>query len=315
MVIVAVAGGTGGVGRALVEAIHARQKHEVMILSRQKNDALANDLNIPIIVVDYSSVEGLKKVFEEQKIHTVISALLTIPGEGVPPEVNMIQAAEASKATERFIPSNWGIPETVENSTLIPTIPIKRQAMAALENSPLEYTVFYNGLFTDYYATPAIKTYLPAMPFYIDLEHNTAAIPGSGNTPIAFIHTFDLAKYVDLVLDFQKWELEYYVIGDKLTWNEFVGHAQAVKGTKFKIVYDSVDDLKKGQATVLPALAKALQFMPTPKEKLLEFITAVGLTMENGDFNLREENTLNSILPHITPLKVRDALNANFASD
>lgn len=35
MGIIAVAGGTGGVGRALVEAIIARGKHEVKILSRK----------------------------------------------------------------------------------------------------------------------------------------------------------------------------------------------------------------------------------------------------------------------------------------
>lgn len=35
MGIVAIAGGTGGVGRALVEAIIARGKHEVKILSRK----------------------------------------------------------------------------------------------------------------------------------------------------------------------------------------------------------------------------------------------------------------------------------------
>jgi hypothetical protein len=107
---------------------------------------------------------------------------------------------------------------------------MKRQAITTLQKTQLEYTVIYNGLFTDYYATPAIKTYLPAMPFYVDLEHNMAAIPGLGNTPITFIHTFDLAKYVDLILDFEKWETEYCVIGDKLTWNEFLDKAQAIKG-------------------------------------------------------------------------------------
>lgn len=38
MGIVAVAGGTGGLGRALVEAIAARGKHEVKILSRKVSD-------------------------------------------------------------------------------------------------------------------------------------------------------------------------------------------------------------------------------------------------------------------------------------
>lgn len=35
MAIIAVAGGTGGLGRAIVEAIKARNQHDVKILSRK----------------------------------------------------------------------------------------------------------------------------------------------------------------------------------------------------------------------------------------------------------------------------------------
>ena len=113
----------------------------------------------------------------------------------------------------------------------IPFTSLKQQALTSIEENGFGiHERSYAGFLTDYYATPSIKTYMAPMVAVIDLEHDTAAIPGSGHTPVAFIHTFDLAKYVDAALDLEKWEPEYYVIGDKLTWNEFVKHVEAARG-------------------------------------------------------------------------------------
>ncbi|KAL6416037.1 putative nmra-like family protein [Ilyonectria robusta] len=107
---------------------------------------------------------------------------------------------------------------------------MKNQAIDALKKTDLEYTTFYAGFFADFFTGPSIKTYMTPMIFVLDLAHDTAAIPGSGNTPVCFIHTFDLATYVALALDLEKWDAEYYVMGDKLSWNEFVKLAEAAKG-------------------------------------------------------------------------------------
>ncbi|KAF7544105.1 hypothetical protein G7Z17_g10214 [Cylindrodendrum hubeiense] len=310
MGIVAVAGGTGGVGRALVEAIIARGKHEVKILSRKSNDTLSAEIGAPIIVVDYTSVDGLKDVIEENGFDTVISALSTMPEEGVPPEVTLIQAAQKSKATRRFIPSNWGIPIAGTTAQKLHSTNMKRQAVDELKKTDLEYTVFYAGFFTDFFTGPTIKSYVMPMIFAVDLAHNMAAIPGSGNTPVCFIHTFDLAKYVDLALDMEKWDAEEYVVGDKLTWNEFVKHAEAAKGTKFKVVYDSVEDLENNKITELPSLTKALPFIPVPKEVIFSFSATFGLLCEYGDMDFDENTAFSSKFPEVKPLKIKDALEA-----
>ncbi|KAM5350821.1 hypothetical protein ACJ41O_007326 [Fusarium nematophilum] len=310
MGIIAVAGGTGGIGRALVEAIVARGKHEVKILSRKSNDTLATEIGSPVLAVDYSSVDSLKTVFEDHNIDTVISALSTMPEEGVPPEVNMVRAAQASKTTRRFIPSNWGVPLTGENADKLPSTVMKAQTVAELGKTDLEYTQFYAGFLTDFYGSPATKTYMSPMIAVVDLAHNMAAIPGSGNTPVVFTHTFDLAKYVDLVLDLDKWEPEYYVVGDKLTWNEFVKIAEEAKGTKFNVVYDSIEDLRKGVATELPALTKALPYIPVPKEALLVFVATFGLLFDDGTMNFDDEKAINRKFPQVQPLKVKGVVQA-----
>ncbi|KAM0545379.1 hypothetical protein ACHAPJ_011363 [Fusarium lateritium] len=287
MGIIAVAGGTGGIGRALVEAIVVRGKHEVKILSRKSNETLATEIGSANLVADYSSVDNLKNVFEDNGIDAVISALSTMPEEGVPPEVNLVRAAHASKTTRRFIPSNWGVPLVGENSEKLPSTGMKAQTLAELDKTDLEHTSFYVGFLTDFYGAPAIKTYMLPMVAVVDLAHNMAAIPGSGNTPVVFTYTFDLAKYVDLVLDLEKRETEYYVVGDKLIWNKFVKIAEEAK------VHDSIEDLRKGIATELPALTKALPYMPVPKEALLDFSATFGLMFDDGTMNFDDETAIN----------------------
>ena len=62
------------------------------------------------------------------------------------------------------------------------------------------------------------------------MPHHTAAIPGSGNTPVAFTHTSDIAQFVVASLDLPEWPEESWIIGDKVTWNEALRLAEAAKG-------------------------------------------------------------------------------------
>lgn len=117
----------------------------------------------------------------------------------------------------------------------VPSTAVKAQTIAELKKTSLEYTAFYNGILLDYYSTPVFKSYMHSVTIVVDLPHNTAAIPGSGNTPVTFTHTFDLGKYADRVLDLEKWEPEYYIVGDQVTWNEFVKIAEESKGIQAPI--------------------------------------------------------------------------------
>ncbi|KAH7153502.1 hypothetical protein EDB81DRAFT_932079 [Dactylonectria macrodidyma] len=311
MAIIAVAGGTGGIGRALVDAITSRGKHEVKILSRKANDSLAKEIGVPVIAVDYSDVEELTRVFEKNNIDTVISALFTMPVAGVAPEVCLIQAAQGSKPTRRFIPSNWGLPLDASHQEMTPSVPMKLRAAAELQRSDLEHTVFYPGFLLDYYTGSSIKSYMSPLIVVIDMEHNMAAIPGSGNTPIAFTHSLDIGRYVDAALDLEKWDSSYRIVGDKSTWNDFVKSAQAAKGTPFTIIHDSVEDLKKGRVTILPAVEKYLHLMSVPnKEVLSQFLGTFGQLFADGSFNIKEEGALNEMFPEIKPLTIKEAVEA-----
>lgn len=101
-----------------------------------------------------------------------------------------------------------------------------------MKETSLEYTVVQNGCFLDYWCMNTVKSYMVPATTVIDTKNNAASIPGSGNTPVVFTHTSDVAKYVVALLDLNKWEPESFVVGDKVTLNEFLHLAEEAKGTR-----------------------------------------------------------------------------------
>ncbi|KAI8267266.1 hypothetical protein K4K58_008363 [Colletotrichum sp. SAR11_239] len=260
MAVIAVAGGTGNVGRTIVEAIVAAGKHEVKILARKMltkakaNPDLEKEVGASIIVVDYANVEATTKALEDNNVHT---------------------------------------------------------ARAFLENETkdLEYAVVHNGFFLDYWAPQAEKSNMTPFTLFIDIPNDSAAIPGSGNVPSAFTHTRDVAKFVAAALDLKKWDNDLYIVGDKVTWNEFLKLAEDAKGTKFNVAYDSAEKLKAGQTTELPGQIPAYPFFP--KEAYQALAGTFGWWFENGTFDIPPsgKKTLNELFPEIKAWKVKEILD------
>ncbi|KAL2686752.1 hypothetical protein Neosp_004294 [[Neocosmospora] mangrovei] len=199
---------------------------------------------------------------------------------------------------------------------MAPSVRMKPAATAELRKTDLEHTVFYPGFLLDYYTGPSIKSYMSPLFVVIDMENNVAAIPGSGDTPVAFTHSLDIGRYVDATLDLERWDPSYRIVGDKITWNRFVAAAQDAKGTSFRIIHDSVEDLKKGEATVLPSVDKYLHLMSVPNKAVLsQFLATFGQLFDDGSFNIEEKGALNSMFPDIKPLTIQQALEAAAKSD
>ncbi|KAH8664582.1 hypothetical protein BX600DRAFT_301799 [Xylariales sp. PMI_506] len=310
MAVIAVAGGTGNVGRTIVEAILATGKHEVKILARKPNPEAEAELGVPIIVVDYANHEALIKTLEANAIHTVISTISMMPTSGQPFEPELIRAADASKTTRRMISSDWGVPVKPEYSESLPSVGTRLTARAALEaTTDLEHTVFHTGFFLDYWgAESSITSHMPPLVMVVDLAHGAASIPGSGDVPVVFTHTRDIARFVVASLDLEAgtWDPVTTVVGDRLTWNEFVALVEEVRGIKMNVTYDSVEKLKSGQVTELPNQIASYQFIP--KEYLQGSLAAFGLWFEAGAFDLKPEKLFNDQFPEIVTTKVRDIL-------
>ncbi|TEA19773.1 Oxidoreductase BOA1 [Colletotrichum sidae] len=315
MAVIAVAGGTGNVGRTLVEAIIATGKHDVKILARKANAEVEKATGASILVVDYADVAATARALEQNNVHTVISAIntLALPGAPEPQEIELIKAADASKTTRRFITSGWGIPHNESQINDLASVPHKLRAQAFVKNETgLEHTVIHNGFFLDYWGPRAEKSHMTPLALFVDIPGHAAAIPGTGDVPAVFTHTRDVARFVAAALDLDEWEPEFYVVGDKLTLNELLGIAESAKGAKFNVAYDSVEKLRASEPTELPSQVAAYPFFP--KQAYQAFAATFGLWFAGGVFDIPPAGTktLNDVFPDIKTWKAKDLLEKSW---
>ena len=75
----------------------------------QADDDQAKELGIPLLLADYSDIESLTNLLESSKINTVVSAVSVLDDTTSAAPLNLIEAAERSSSTKRFIPSEYGM--------------------------------------------------------------------------------------------------------------------------------------------------------------------------------------------------------------
>ncbi|KLO98697.1 uncharacterized protein FFB20_05740 [Fusarium fujikuroi] len=296
--VVAVAGGQGDVGKTIVEVLSQNQQNRVLVLSRKKLDDEST------IYVDYNDVSHIRDALEKHSVEVVISCLNVISPEASQAEVNLARASDSSSATHRFIASQWSIP-TPQGS---PLPDFAAATLAVLSQTKLEYTVVSNGHFSDYYGYPKVKTYLKHADFLVDIANKAAALPGSGEDKVVFTYSFDVARFVDaLVNTDEKWPKQTVIIGEKITANEIVAIAEATRGERFSVVHDEVNKLKSLRVTELPSLVEAYEFFPKPMLQTL--FAAICLWIIEGHFDLRYEGSLNHMFPHIELTSVKELID------
>ncbi|KAI0126962.1 hypothetical protein BJ170DRAFT_425144 [Xylariales sp. AK1849] len=309
MPVVAIVGGTSSIGRAVLEGIQERGTHTAIVFSRNYKKEVEEELGARVIAADYGNVTELKKLLEDNNVETVISGTNNFTGGDA--EINLIRAAELSSVTKRFIPSVWGCrygPDKSDFPAAIPKIASEKE----LEKTSLEWTAMCIGFFLDYMGMPKVKSYLTPTTMILDVAAAKAAIPGSGDVPGAFTYSQDVGKFVAALLTLPKWEKESYVIGEKLTWNEFVKLAENVRGTKFDVTYDSVEFLKTGKITELPGHVPDYAFYP--KEQLQAIIGGFELLFEEGHMDFKPKQSLNDLFPEIHPVSAKEMLEIGWKS-
>lgn len=157
----------------------------------------------------------------------------------------------------------------------------------------------------DYFLAPHVKTYLSDIVPAIDIAHKTAGIPGSGNVPVVFTYSFDIALFVSALLHSdEKWDKESYIIGDKLTLNEILAIAEDARGAKFEVTYDSLDTLKERKVTELPSHKAVYGYFP--KDDVQGMLASFGILFEQGFFDVKPEKSLNERFPEIKARGVRE---------
>ncbi|KAJ4289073.1 hypothetical protein N0V90_011415 [Kalmusia sp. IMI 367209] len=329
--VVAVAGGSNGLGRAIVDALKETGRYEVLIFSRkvciclssksyalfncgninrasvQENPELEKVSGVRVLAADYASVDALHTLLESNKVSVLISTANTLVD--ATPEFNLIKAAAKSSVTKRIIPNTWSALEFKDEFTNFPIAKSRLQALEELKKTDLEWTAIYPGLFMEV-TVEGLPSYLAITPLMFDVKNNAASLPNKGEAPITLTYSHDIAKYVARLLNLQKWESAYYIAGDVKTWNEILAAAEASKGVKFNVSYDSIEKLQKGQVTELPGHAGVYELFGG-RDNALPIVQGLfaqyGLWMEEGIFTYKSGKLLNDLFPDIKPLKLEDA--------
>ncbi|KAL4990184.1 pyridoxal phosphate-dependent transferase [Aspergillus falconensis] len=251
MPTIAVAGGTGGVGKTIVDVLTQQAKHEVIVLTRKaqaNNPILSRAVQVE---VDYTNIASLTQILNEHKVRTIISAISLYGAKDSQAQLNLIRAAEDAAETRRFIPSEYSFVQTEDLLPLDASIKYFLDAANLLKESrTLQFTRVIPGFFMDYWGMPHVKTNLSPMTIAVDIANCEAAIPGDGNDVIAMTYSYDMARFIAHLLETEKWEEFSVVVGDAVTYNQLVGIGERVRGCKFKVLYDSVDKVNAGAVTV-----------------------------------------------------------------
>ncbi|TDZ75014.1 Oxidoreductase BOA1 [Colletotrichum trifolii] len=108
MVNVAIADGTGVVGRTLIEVKASKRNTKSSILSCRAPNADEKPL-APTYEVDYANIASLVIFLGERNVQSVIRILCIAATSLTRSRLNLIVAADRSSATKRFIPSSFAI--------------------------------------------------------------------------------------------------------------------------------------------------------------------------------------------------------------
>ncbi|KAL2793251.1 NAD(P)-binding protein [Aspergillus keveii] len=265
MVVVAVAGGTGGLGKTVVEQLRLHgSHHKCYVLGRKAPQHPTFDL-APFLEVDYGEVESLTKILEDHDIDTIISTINLETNAGSEAQLNLIAAASSSRVTRRIIPSEFVSVIDEDNSNSGPGIGGWIANARALKKSQLEYTRISIGFFSDYWGLPHIKTNLRPFHWFLDIDKGVAAIPGTGDEKFTVTYSKDLALIIVKLLDIgERWPERLCLSGSDISLNELVAHAEKIRGSKMSVVYDPVEKLDRGDVTLLwhPEDVSEDQFKP-----------------------------------------------------
>ena len=249
-------------------------------------------------------------------------------------ELNLIRAAAKSGTVKRFVPSEWGVDFSHDDEHLplpAPWKALKREAVAELKKHPnLEYTSVYNGFFMDYFGMPHAPSHMLAEIPFIDIQAGKAAIPGDGDENlVALTYTKDVAKFVRRAVEsMDPWPEKSVIFGDSVTLNEILHAAEKARGTlfslllmayflgltaagvKFDVVYDSLENLRAGKITEIPAYLPVYEALP--KEFFLEMMAGFGVAMVTGVFDLGDD-TLDKKYPDVQPMKMAEFISRYWA--
>jgi hypothetical protein len=97
-------------------------------------------------------------------------------------------------------------------------------------------------------------------------------------------------------------------VGDRVTFHQILEAAEKARGVKFKITYNSLEKLRRGEVTAIPANRAHADIYSTSEfdawDVLIAMFAGIGAVMASGQLDVDEKDALNAQLPDIKTIKV-----------
>ncbi|KAL3431968.1 hypothetical protein BDV09DRAFT_198241 [Aspergillus tetrazonus] len=230
---IALAGGTGDLGRYLHEELVKDGRFAVVLLTRETSDKTPTSTlpNTTIYPTDYSE-SSIVSILNSSGATALISLIRCPNSVYVPLHKTLIHACLASATCKRFIPSEWA--GDIEEFPDIPIsysktrAPLRRYLQDLDQQSEkegskpqLEWTLFNLGWFMDYFLPPS-QSYMRYIEgeFPIDVASWTYTVRGTGEEPQSWTAARDVASALaELLASEKEWERVIYICGEWGTFN------------------------------------------------------------------------------------------------
>ncbi|KAL2672141.1 hypothetical protein Neosp_012839 [[Neocosmospora] mangrovei] len=304
MAIVAIAGGTGGVGKTVVEHLQRYGDHHKVFVIGRKAPTKSLPGSPTFLKANYADLDSLTALLQDHAIDTVVSTINLETEAGGQSQLNLIAAADKSQTTKRFIPSEFVSVVDEEDPSSGPGIGSWIPNARAIKKTSLEYIRISIGFFSDYWGVPHIKSNLKTFQWFIDMEKGVAVVPGSGDEKFTVTYSEDLARFIVRLIDSdERWPERGFLSGSDISINELIAIAEKIRGSKFEIAHDSAEKLQSGDATVLwhPEEMTEDQFKPM-LAGLCQMILAGACVLPD------DERRLDKMFPEIPLTSVEEIL-------
>ncbi|KAL4773355.1 hypothetical protein BDW60DRAFT_206167 [Aspergillus nidulans var. acristatus] len=254
---IALAGGTGDLGRYLHEELVRDGRFAVALLTRENSDKTPTSKlpNTTIYPTDYSE-SSIVSILNSTGATALISLIRCPNSVFVPLHKNLIHACLASTTCKRFIPSEWagdieGFPD-IPISYSKTRAPLRRYLQDLDEQSEkkgskpqLEWTLFNLGWFMDYFLPPS-QSYMRYIEgeFPIDVASWAYTVRGTGEEPQSWTAARDVARALaELLASEKEWERVIYVCGEWATFNKTARVLEKFYNRTLTKKYRSAEDI------------------------------------------------------------------------
>ncbi|KAH7102522.1 NAD(P)-binding protein [Auriculariales sp. MPI-PUGE-AT-0066] len=215
----AVAGGAGSIGAFITSELLALGAR-VTVLSSKPVEV---PTGVKLAIVDYANKDILVAAIKGAEV--VVSA---VSGPGMAHQPLLVQAAKEA-GVKHFVPSEYGM-RTVDlpKESRTGVVREKLKVQRLLQEVGLPYTLYYVGLFSDWFFVP---------PFGFDFTNKKFSIVGD----IGYFIAYTLTHLAKSRLENQPLAVE----GEKLTLNQVVEILQEVREEKYEVTHTSVEDAEQ----------------------------------------------------------------------